>query len=184
MITKQYIGCRVGSTNYTYYLHTNKLTTPSICVRYGSNLRYCPLTTGSSKIHVRYGSTNYGAQNWTPRLNFRLIYRTSSAAYAANYSMYIDQVTMSNSVSINKQIQIQARIKAGSGSSYSSWLTLTTLSAGATSASSGSASQTIQSQNAPEYRIVIGGTQVSTGSFATVNNYKTVNYDIPSGYWG
>ena len=98
--------------------------------------------------------------------------------------MYIDQVTMSNSVSINKQIQIQARIKAGSGSSYSSWLTLTTLSAGATSASSGSASQTIQSQNAPEYRIVIGGTQVSTGSFATVNNYKTVNYDIPSGYWG
>lgn len=182
MIRNKRLWCRAGGTNNGYYLHTNKITTPSICVRTGGETLYCPLTTGSSKLHVRYNNTNYGAQSYIPVINFQLYSSYTSVAYTSHYSFSIRNISMSNSVSISKQIQIQMRVYQSS-SSYTQWYTMATLSAGATSASNYSVSSiSIPSSADPQYRIVIGGTQATSGTVVKYD-WRSFSYSIPTTYW-
>ena len=178
MVRNKRLWCRVGNTNYGYYLHTNKMTTPSICVRIGNETLYCPLTTGSSKLHVRYNNTNYGAQNYTPTLNFQIYASYNGQAYSNYWTITIRNISLSNSVSISKQIQIQTRVY---GNAYSSWSTMATLNAGATSASGSSYNISWAGANC-QYRVVIGGTQATSGTVA-INGWRSFSYAIPTTYW-
>lgn len=182
MIRNKRLWCRISNTDYGYYLHTNKITTPSICVRTGGETLYCPLTTGSSKLHVRYNNTNYGVQSYIPVLNFQIYFSASTGAYGYNTSMQVRNISMSNSVSISKQIQIRAKT-TGNSSTY----TLSTMNAGATSASAGSASSFSPGSSTPgaTFYVYIGGSLATSYSISTygASGWQSKSYSIPTSYW-
>lgn len=171
MITKHLIHCISGGTEYTYHLHTNKITTPSLCVYYGQNL-YCPtIAVGTGKLNFYYNGSNHQVLDKTPLavITYNVVDDPQSSLSRYLYKTF--NISMSYSVTINNAIEVQIQ------SGVSSWTTRITLSAGGTDASM-TANTRLPYTNC---RLKIGSWTSST--FSVLGN-SNKQISIPEAQWG
>lgn len=171
MITKRCINIIRSGTPVSFHLQTNKITTPSICVRIDNATRYCPLhALGSGILNVRYNNSIYSAVDIIPIAHIAYNVVDSPDSYNPRYLFKIFSIKMLSSCTINNAIDVQLKI-------VTTWTTVLSLASAGTSASM------IANTRYASYtcRLKIGNW--TSSEFSVLGN-STRDVSIPEAQWG